>query len=58
MSKTIKYNIPKIGRNDYCPCGELNENGKFKKFKHCCKDMFGLNEKLNKLKSEAAKKDE
>lgn len=27
---TVKYNTPKVGRNDPCPCG----NGR--KFKKCC----------------------
>lgn len=27
---TVKYDTPKVGRNDPCPCG----NGK--KFKKCC----------------------
>jgi len=30
-----EYN-KKIGRNDPCPCGALDENGKPKKYKNCC----------------------
>lgn len=26
----------KIGRNDPCPCGAVDENGKPKKYKNCC----------------------
>ena len=26
----------KIGRNDPCPCGSLDKNGKPKKYKNCC----------------------
>ena len=27
---------PKIGRNDPCPCGSIDKNGKHIKFKNCC----------------------
>jgi len=26
----------KVGRNDPCPCGAVDENGKPRKFKNCC----------------------
>ena len=26
----------KVGRNEPCPCGAVDENGKRKKFKNCC----------------------
>lgn len=26
----------KVGRNDPCPCGKVDEHGKRKKYKHCC----------------------
>jgi uncharacterized protein YecA (UPF0149 family) len=26
----------KVGRNDPCPCGSVDENGKPKKYKNCC----------------------
>lgn len=26
----------KVQRNDPCPCGSTDENGKPKKYKHCC----------------------
>ncbi len=32
--RTIKTN--KVGRNDPCPCGKLDANGKPLKFKKCC----------------------
>ena len=33
--KTVKA-APKVGRNDPCPCGSVDGNGKPKKFKKCC----------------------
>lgn len=33
----------KIGRNDPCPCGALDENGKPKKFKNCCLNTGNYN---------------
>ena len=32
----FKRDKPKIGRNDPCPCGAVNSNGKRKKYKKCC----------------------
>lgn len=32
--KVRKFN--KVGRNDPCPCGSVDENGKPKKYKNCC----------------------
>ena len=29
-SQTVKRKVPKVGRNDPCPCGSG------KKYKHCC----------------------
>lgn len=40
-----EYN--KIGRNDPCPCGAVDENGKPKKYKNCCLSS-GKYEKLIK----------
>lgn len=40
-----EYN--KIGRNDPCPCGAVDENGKPKKYKNCCLSS-GKYEKLTK----------
>ena len=28
--------VPKVGRNDPCPCGSKKNNGLPKKYKHCC----------------------
>lgn len=33
---SLKRVYPKVGRNDECPCGATWEDGKRKKFKHCC----------------------
>lgn len=37
--ETVKPTIKsdeRVGRNDPCPCGALRENGRRKKYKHCC----------------------
>ena len=36
----IRQIIPKVGRNDKCPCGQLSHTGQRKKFKNCCKKRF------------------
>lgn len=33
--ETIRKTLPKVGRNDPCPCGSG------KKYKHCCVGLFG-----------------
>lgn len=35
-TRPIVRDNKKIGRNDPCPCGALDENGKPKKYKNCC----------------------
>lgn len=35
-SEPIKRDSEKIGRNDKCPCGKVDENGKRLKYKKCC----------------------
>lgn len=35
-TRPIVRDNSKIGRNDPCPCGALDENGKPKKYKNCC----------------------
>jgi len=44
--KVRKYD--KIGRNDPCPCGSVDENGKPKKFKNCCLNKKDWNELVPK----------
>ncbi len=44
--KVRKYD--KIGRNDPCPCGSVDENGKPKKFKNCCMNKKDWNELVPK----------
>ena len=39
-SNKIRYSG--IGRNDPCPCGEKDSNGKINKFKNCCKDRLKM----------------
>lgn len=31
-----KYELPKVGRNDPCPCGKKDDSGKPIKYKKCC----------------------
>ena len=38
----------KVGRNDPCPCGAVDENGKPKKFKNCCLNKKDWNILINK----------
>ena len=38
----------KVGRNDPCPCGSVDENGKPKKFKNCCLNKKDWNILINK----------
>lgn len=39
----------KIGRNDPCPCGAVDEKtGKPKKFKHCCMNKGEYNQLVDK----------
>ena len=46
----------KIGRNDPCPCGALDENGKPKKYKNCClKEGVNYNETRELSAQEMAK---
>ena len=35
-TKPIVRDYKKVGRNDPCPCGAVDENGKPKKYKNCC----------------------
>ena len=35
-TKPVVRDYKKIGRNDPCPCGAVDENGKPKKYKNCC----------------------
>jgi len=35
-TRPIVRDNKKIGRNDPCPCGALDSNGKPKKYKNCC----------------------
>ena len=35
-TRPIVRDNKKIGRNDPCPCGAVDENGKRKKYKDCC----------------------
>ena len=35
-TKPLVRDYLKIGRNDPCPCGAVDENGKPKKYKKCC----------------------
>ena len=35
-TKPLVRDYKKIGRNDPCPCGAVDENGKPKKYKKCC----------------------
>lgn len=35
-TKPVVRDHKKIGRNDPCPCGAVDENGKPKKYKNCC----------------------
>lgn len=35
-TRPVVRDIKKIGRNDPCPCGAVDENGKPKKYKNCC----------------------
>ena len=35
-TKPVLRDYKKIGRNDPCPCGAVDENGKPKKYKNCC----------------------
>jgi len=35
-TRPIVRDNKKIGRNDPCPCGAVDENGKPKKYKNCC----------------------
>ena len=37
----------KIGRNDPCPCGSLDKNGKHIKFKNCCMNKKNWNSYIN-----------
>jgi len=37
-TRPIARDYKKIGRNDPCPCGAVDENGKPKKYKNCCLD--------------------
>lgn len=39
----------KIGRNDPCPCGSLDKNGKHIKFKNCCMNKKNWNSYINIL---------
>ena len=32
--ETVRKTLPKVGRNDPCPCGSG------KKYKHCCTGLF------------------
>lgn len=32
---TVQSNVPKVGRNDECPCGAVKSDGTPKKYKHC-----------------------
>jgi Zn ribbon nucleic-acid-binding protein len=34
----MRVNDSKTGRNDPCPCGKLNQDGRPKKYKKCCED--------------------
>ena len=43
--KVRKYD--KIGRNDPCPCGSIDENGKPKKFKNCCMNKKNWDELIS-----------
>ncbi len=36
----------KIGRNEPCPCGAVDENGKPKKFKNCCMNKKDWDRKI------------
>ena len=38
---------PKIGRNDPCPCGSIDKNGKHIKFKNCCMNKKNWNSYIN-----------
>ena len=38
----------KVGRNDPCPCGSIDENGKPTKFKNCCLNKKDWNILINK----------
>ena len=38
---------PKIGRNDKCPCGSVDKNGKHIKFKNCCMNKKNWNSYIN-----------
>lgn len=46
----------KIGRNDPCPCGAVDENGKPKKYKNCCLKS-GKYEKLVKQRKNNTEKE-
>ena len=35
-TRPIVRDYKKIGRNEPCPCGALDKNGKPKKYKNCC----------------------
>ena len=37
----------KVGRNDPCPCGSLDKNGKHIKFKNCCMNKKNWNSYIN-----------
>ena len=37
----------KIGRNDPCPCGSIDKNGKHIKFKNCCMNKKNWNSYIN-----------
>lgn len=39
--------FPKIGRNDPCPCGSIDKNGKHIKFKNCCMNKKNWNSYIN-----------
>lgn len=34
--KQMARKPPKVGRNEPCPCGSVDQRGKAKKFKKCC----------------------
>ncbi len=35
-TKTVVRDYKKVGRNEPCPCGAVDESGRPKKYKNCC----------------------
>jgi len=42
LKPEIRNGIPKIGRNDPCPCGKLKDDGSPMKYKKCCEQNLNF----------------